>query len=106
MVGLKCQAFQLNPLRCLLTGCLYLNPLTRNLKREDMRQIKIGERNYVVQDGAEVATQVLEKIFEWMQHKKHYAAHSGEGIMQDDNCTIDAPELISDIIDGILMPEC
>lgn len=70
-----------------------------------MRQIKIGDIKYAVQDGPEVANQVLEKIFEWMQDERHYAAHSGEGIIQDDNCTIDAPELISDIIDDILTPE-
>lgn len=70
-----------------------------------MKQIKIGRNEYVINDSPEVAQLILAEIIEWMEHKNHYAAHSGEGIMQSDDCLIDAPELISDIVDKYLKPK-
>jgi hypothetical protein len=70
------------------------------------KEIKIGnywKTIYEVNYSPEVAQKVLDKIIEWMG--EHSAAHSGEGIMQNDDCLIDAPELISDIIDDILKPK-
>lgn len=69
------------------------------------KEIKIGSCVYHIEYTQEVADAVLNKVIEWMQHPDHYAAHSGEGIMQSDNTVIDAPELISDIVDDILKPK-
>jgi len=69
------------------------------------KEIKIGDCIYKVNYTSEVADAILNKIIEWMQHPSHYASHSGEGIMQSDNTLIDAPELISDIVDDILQPK-
>jgi hypothetical protein len=69
------------------------------------KEIKIGSCVYRIEYTQEVADAVLNKVIEWMQHPDHYAAHSGEGIMQSDNTVIDAPELISDIVDDILKPK-
>ncbi len=70
-----------------------------------MKEIKIGSNKYNIEYSSSVAIDVLNKIIAWMEMKDHYASHSGEGIMQNDDCIIDAPELISDIIDDILKPE-
>ncbi len=70
-----------------------------------MREIKIGSRVFWINYSSEVADEVLNKIIQWMEHPSHYSAHSGEGIMQNDNTLIDASELISDIIDEILQPQ-
>lgn len=69
------------------------------------KQITIGSNQYNINYDPKTAMEVLNKIVEWMEDEKHYAAHSGEGIMQDDNCQIDSPELISDIVDDFLQPE-
>ena len=69
------------------------------------REITIGGSKYIIQCGEQEVSAVFNKVVDWMQNPKHYAAHSGEGIMQDDNCQIDAPELISDIIDDIIQPK-
>mgnify|MGYP002737840488 CR=1 FL=1 len=69
------------------------------------KEIKIGSCVYRIEYTQEVADAVLNKVIEWMQHPDHYAAHSGEDIMQSDNTVIDAPELISDIVDDILKPK-
>lgn len=68
------------------------------------REIKVGGRSYTVNCSPEAAEKVLNKIIEWMEHPDHYAAYSGEAIMQSDNTLIDAPDLISDIVDDILEP--
>ena len=69
------------------------------------KQIKIGNNIYEINYSPETADAILNKIIEWMEHPNHYAAHSGEGIMQSDNTIIDAPDLISDIVDVILQPK-
>lgn len=69
------------------------------------KEIKIGGNIYEINYTPETADAVLNKIIEWMEHSNHYAAHSGEGIMQSDNTIIDAPDLISDIVDDILQPK-
>lgn len=69
-----------------------------------MKEIMIGDYKYEIQYSPEVADAVLNKIIEWMG--KHSASSHGEGIMQDDNCQIYAPELIADIVDDILKPKC
>ena len=71
-----------------------------------MKEITIGRFKYQINYSQEVADQVLNKVIEWMEHKNHYASYSGEALFQDDDCIIDAPELISDIVDGILKPIC
>ncbi len=69
------------------------------------REITIGSNVYSIDVTPETATQVLEKIIQWMEMPDHYAANCGEGIMQNDNTIIDAPVLVSDIIDDILKPK-
>lgn len=70
-----------------------------------MKQIQIGGYKYNIQYTSEVADTILNKIIEWMEDDKHYASSHGEGIMQDDNCQIDAPILIASIVDYILKPK-
>lgn len=69
------------------------------------KEIKIGDCVYSINYTPEAADAILNEIIKWMEHPKHYAAHSGEGIMQSDDTIIDAPELISDIVDNILQPK-
>ena len=45
---------------------------------------------------------VCEMLDKWL--KKH-RAHAGEMIMQDDDCQIYAPVLLSDLVDDIIKPE-
>lgn len=45
---------------------------------------------------------VCDAIEKWL--RKH-GAWGGEMIMQDDDCQIYAPDLISDIVDDIIKPE-
>ena len=71
-----------------------------------MKEITIGGYTYQINYSQETADAVLDKIIEWMCKKSHSASTCGEGIMQDDNCQTDAPELISDIVDDILKPKC
>lgn len=47
---------------------------------------------------------VCNAIETWMA-KYATASYHGEGIMQDDNCQIHAPELIADLVDDIIKPE-
>jgi len=46
--------------------------------------------------------QVIKAIDAWI---KEHGASAGEVIMQSDDCTITAPELLSDIVDDIIKPE-
>lgn len=70
-----------------------------------METIKIGQSLYNIEYSQEAADRALHKILDWMQEPSHYASRCGEGIMQNDDCLIDAPELIADIVDDILKPE-
>lgn len=49
----------------------------------------------------DVKEQIAAKLAEWI---KQHGAISGEIIMQDDNCMIYAPVLISDLVDNIIKP--
>ena len=69
------------------------------------REITIGSSVYSIDVTPETAMHVLEKIIQWMEHPAHYAASCGESIMQDDDTLIDAPVLVSDIIDDVLKPK-
>ena len=69
------------------------------------RKIKIGDTKYTVLYSPETADEIINKILEWMEDPRHYASACGEGFLQDDNCQIDAPYLIADIIDEILKPK-
>ena len=69
------------------------------------RKISIGGAPYIINYDNDVMLKVTEKIIEWLEDPDHYAAHSGEGIMQSDNTIIDAPDLIADILDEILKPK-
>lgn len=46
--------------------------------------------------------QVIKAIEKWI---REHDATAGEVIMQSDECTISAPELLSDIVDDIIQPE-
>ena len=69
------------------------------------REIIVGGSKYQIEYTPKAAMEVLQKIIEWMEDRKHYAAASGEGIMQSDNTIIDAPVLVSEIVDDILKPK-
>ena len=69
------------------------------------RNISIGGAPFSINYDNDVMQKVTEKIIEWLGDPNHYAAHSGEGIIQSDNTVIDAPYLIGDILDEILKPE-
>jgi len=45
---------------------------------------------------------VIQAIEEWINE---YRAFSGEHIMQDDDCQIYAPVLLSELVDDIIEPE-
>ena len=47
----------------------------------------------------EKKTLVFEKILEWC---KNHDCISGEKLCQNDECNIDSPDLLSDIIDNVL----
>ena len=70
-----------------------------------MKIIQVGEYQYRINYSYKIAVDALDKLIEWMKEVGHSASAYGEGIMQDDNCTIDAPVLIADIVDNILKPE-
>lgn len=70
-----------------------------------MKKIKIGDSVYEINYTQESADTIINMIIKWMEHPSHYASSHGEGIMQDDNCIIDAPELIASIVDEILIPK-
>ena len=69
------------------------------------KDIKIGDSNYRIEYNVNTAYNILDKIIEWMRHSDHYASSHGEGILQDDNCQIDASYLIAEIVDKLLQPE-
>lgn len=69
-----------------------------------MKQIKIGDSVYQINYTPEAADEILNIIIKWMENPKHCASHSGEGIMQDDDCLIDSADLIATIVDDILNP--
>ena len=71
-----------------------------------MKQIKIGGTLYEINYTQEAADQIINMVIKWMEHPSHYASSSGEGIMQADNCIIDAADLIASIVDEVLMPKC
>jgi len=68
------------------------------------KQITIGDYQYEIDYTSVNAFKVLDLVLSWMQ--EHSASSSGEGIHQDDNCLIDAPTLVSDIVDDVLSPKC
>jgi len=65
--------------------------------------ILIGNEPYKIPYDSITAFKVLDLVIEWME--EHRSAHSGEGIHQNDECLIEAPILISDIVDDVLKPE-
>lgn len=69
------------------------------------KQLNIGGNEYEIDYTEENAFKIFDLVLNWMQHKDHYASAHGEGIHQDDNCLIDAPTLISDIVDDVLKPK-
>jgi hypothetical protein len=69
------------------------------------KEIIIGSNIYKIDVTTDNALNIMYKIIDWMEQPNHYAASSGEGIMQSDDTIIDAPELISDIVDNILKPK-
>jgi hypothetical protein len=70
------------------------------------KQIKIGGTEYTIQYTPEVADQILNEIIKWMEHPDNYAASCWEGIAQNDNTLINAPDLIGKIVDNYLQPKC
>lgn len=70
-----------------------------------MKEITIGTDKYKIHHNAGIATQILQKIVQWMEDPRHYAATCGEGVWQDDDCQTDCIPLIVDIIDNVLQPE-
>jgi hypothetical protein len=44
---------------------------------------------------------VCDILSEWLIE---HGASSGETIMQDDDCQLDAPELLSNIVDNVIKP--
>lgn len=69
------------------------------------KKINIGGEPYEIDYTSENAFKVLDLVIEWMEDEKHSSSMSGEAIMQDDDCQIDSPILIADIVDKVLKPE-
>lgn len=60
---------------------------------------------YEIADDDATKASIFDKIVAWMQDPEHYASSCGEGMAQDDNCQIDAINLIIDIVDDCLKPK-
>jgi len=52
-----------------------------------------------IDDSQESVNAVFEAVVNWF---KKYQCYSGEEIMQDDECLLNAPELLADIADDTL----
>lgn len=61
------------------------------------RQIKFYEDIYTFEETQEVKDVIYEKLIKWIEDHK---AYSWEKIGQDDDCQIDASDLIGDIVDN------
>jgi len=65
----------------------------------------IGGEPYEIDYTSVNAFKVLDLVIEWMEDEKHGSTMTGEAMLQNEECVIDAPVLISDIIDKVLKPE-
>lgn len=61
-----------------------------------------SDTNIRIQWTTEKKEAVIQRLDKWL---KKYNAHSGEMIMQDDDCQVYAPDFLSDIVDDIIKPE-
>lgn len=63
---------------------------------------RIGEDDYRIERSSEIYKAIVDEILLWC---KEHKVTSGETLCQDDECVIDAPYLISDIVDKYLKIE-
>lgn len=66
--------------------------------------MKITEDTYTVTipESVKIREAVFEAIIDWMIE---HGAYIGEAIIQTDDCIMDAPELLANIVDNIIKPE-
>lgn len=66
--------------------------------------MKITEDTYTITipESVKIREAVFEAIIDWIVE---HGAYAGEVIMQSDDCIIDAPSLLSYIVDDIIKPE-
>lgn len=68
-----------------------------------MTELKIKNFSCAYDTTSNAAAKVVEAIINWCNQHQCY---SGEMLCQDDNCLIESPYLISNIIDNILKFNC
>lgn len=68
-----------------------------------MTELKIKNFSCVYDTTSNAAEKVVEAVINWCNQHQCY---SGEMLCQDDNCLIESPYLISNIIDNILKFNC
>lgn len=61
------------------------------------RTLKYYDTTVSFTETEELKQQIFEKVIKWIEEHK---AYHGESIHQNDDCLIDAPDLISDIVDN------
>lgn len=57
---------------------------------------------YRIKRSTEIDAEIVDKLIAW--YKEHRCMY-GECLMQDDDCVMEAPEVLSVILDDILRPE-
>ena len=67
------------------------------------REITIHGYKYSVNISEIEAEKIINSILKWMEN---HNCSCGESLHQNDDCLIEAPSLVSDIIDNILKPTC
>lgn len=67
-----------------------------------MQYSNYSNTNIIIEWTTEKKEAVIAMLDKWL--KKHNA-HSGEMIMQDDGCQTYAPDLLSNLVDDIILPE-
>jgi hypothetical protein len=68
-----------------------------------MVNLNIKDCNCTYDTSQEAAGKVVEAIINWCNK---YQCNSGEMLCQDDDCMIESPYLVADIIDDILKFNC
>jgi len=71
-------------------------------KSSHLRITKIGGAYYFLDCSEEAKNAVYKRIVKYMEDNN---CALGEELQQSDKCIIDAPNVLSDIIDDILKPE-
>lgn len=64
--------------------------------------VVVNGTTYRIKRSAEIDADIVDKLISWY---KSVGCMYGECLMQDDEAVIQAPEILSDILDEMLRPE-